>query len=109
MINQICRKVLLDIIWNDHCAYVAAKATELFNLLCRHLYTCSPVAKYRAFHSLVIPILHSMSNKYGIPAPRKRFLNWRPYNSVPPNGYVLAISIATILNGLSHLLSAIVI
>ena len=47
------------LIWNDHCAHVAAKATKLFNLLREHLCSCSPAAKCRAFRSLVIPIVYS--------------------------------------------------
>ena len=47
--------------WNNHCAFVAAKATKLLNLLRRHLFVYSPVVKCRAFRSLVIPILEYAS------------------------------------------------
>ena len=50
--------------WNNHCAFVAAKAgkaTKLLNLLHQHLFVCSPVTKCRAFCSLVIPILEYAS------------------------------------------------
>ena len=43
--------------WNIHVSHVSAKATEVLNLLRRHLYTCRYRSKQRAFKALVIPIL----------------------------------------------------
>ena len=46
--------------WDDQCAFAAAKATRLLNLLHRNLFACFSAAN-RAFHSLVIPILEYAS------------------------------------------------
>lgn len=48
------------LIW--HCAYACSNQSyKTFNLLRWHLYACPPVAKCRAFCSLVIPILEYAS------------------------------------------------
>ena len=39
------------------CAHVAAKATRVLNMLCRHLFGCSLETKCCAFSALVLPIL----------------------------------------------------
>ena len=83
------------LIWNDHCAHVAAKAKKFFNLLRRHLYSCSPATKCRAFRSLVIPVLEYASQVWN-PHTQNTFLNRRPFNSVLPIGYVAAVSITTL-------------
>ena len=91
--------------WNNLCAHVAAKATKILNLLRRHLFGCSLAAKYRAFRSLVLPILEYSSQVWN---PHTQLNNLKMFNSMLLTGSVAVVRVELFTRGISDLINAVV-
>ena len=72
--------------WDDQCTFAAAKVTRLFDLFHQNLFACSSLAKNRAFHSLVIPILEYASQVWN-PSTQKNVMKLEATLCCPLGGW----------------------